>query len=57
MKKIILLLLITSTILVSQAQQLDAARLRKHVEYLASDELEGRGKATMGEIKAANQSS
>ena len=56
MKKILFGLIIASigTVPLSQAQQLEAARLRKHVEYLASDELEGRGTATMGEIKAAN---
>jgi hypothetical protein len=35
-------------------QQFDIAQIQKHVDYLASDELEGRGTATLGEIKAAN---
>ncbi|QRR01008.1 M20/M25/M40 family metallo-hydrolase [Dyadobacter sandarakinus] len=39
---------------VSNAQQFPVADLRKHIEYLASDELEGRGTASLGEIRAAN---
>ncbi|KAA6441491.1 M20/M25/M40 family metallo-hydrolase [Dyadobacter flavalbus] len=45
--------LLTATVSV-QAQDFDPAAIRKHIEYLASDDLEGRGTATMGEIRAAN---
>ncbi len=37
----------------SVAQVFDAAVIRKHVEYLASDELEGRGTSSKGEELAA----
>lgn len=36
------------------AQQITASAIKKHVELLASDAFEGRGTATLGEIKAAN---
>src|SRR5690606_9787324 len=36
------------------SQQFQTAFIRKHIEFLASDDLEGRGTATLGEIKAAN---
>lgn len=38
----------------SQAQKLDPDAILAHVRVLASDSLEGRGTATVGEIKAAN---
>lgn len=37
-----------------QAQDFNPAAIRQHIEFLASDDLEGRGTATMGEIRAAN---
>lgn len=45
------LLLLSSS---SYAQNLDPRAITAHIEYLASDSLEGRGTATVGEIKAAN---
>lgn len=36
------------------AQRFQTAPIRKHVEFLASDDLEGRGTATLGEVRAAN---
>ncbi|WP_247237466.1 M20/M25/M40 family metallo-hydrolase [Telluribacter sp. SYSU D00476] len=54
MKKILLLLLIGTSAQAGFAQSLNANELRKHVEVLAADSLEGRGTATVGEIKAAN---
>lgn len=36
------------------AQDFKASDIRKHIEYLASDDLEGRGTGSLGEIKAAN---
>ncbi len=55
MKKIffLLVLFITSHNW-SVAQTFSAAEIRKHVDLLASDAFEGRGTATLGEIKAAN---
>jgi hypothetical protein len=35
-------------------QDFKAAEIRKHIEFLASDDLEGRGTGSLGEIKAAN---
>jgi hypothetical protein len=37
-----------------RAQEFTPMKIRKHIEFLASDDLEGRGTATMGEIRAAN---
>lgn len=37
-----------------QAQDFKETEIRKHVEFLASDDLEGRGTGTLGEMKAAN---
>jgi len=37
-----------------QAQDFKPAAIRTHIDFLASDDLEGRGTATMGEIRAAN---
>lgn len=54
MKKILLLLLIGTSAQAGFAQSLNTSELRKYVEVLAADSLEGRGTATMGEIKAAN---
>jgi len=36
------------------AQTISASEIKKHVDLLASDAFEGRGTATIGEIKAAN---
>jgi hypothetical protein len=38
----------------SASAQTDAALLKKHIEYLASDKMEGRGTSSSGEDKAAN---
>nr|WP_295921605.1 M28 family peptidase [uncultured Dyadobacter sp.] len=35
-------------------QRFQAAAIRKHITFLASDDLEGRGTASLGEIRAAN---
>lgn len=35
-------------------QHFQAATIRKHITFLASDDLEGRGTASLGEIRAAN---
>jgi hypothetical protein len=45
--------LISCLPLMALGQQFDISRIQKHVDYLASDELEGRGTATLGEIKPA----
>lgn len=37
----------------AEAQQLDAAKIKTHVEFLASDDLKGRGTGTADELKAA----
>lgn len=37
-----------------QAQKIAASDIKKHIDILASDAFEGRGTATLGEIKAAN---
>lgn len=51
MKKNLFLFLLLS--FASQAQESPIERLKKHIEYLASDELAGRGAGTDGEKKAA----
>ncbi len=38
----------------SFSQSFTPALIRKHIEFLASDDLEGRGTASLGEIRAAN---
>jgi hypothetical protein len=38
----------------SFAQSFPPSAIRKHIEFLASDDLEGRGTASLGEIRAAN---
>jgi hypothetical protein len=45
--------LVASTGVVS-AQNLAPEAIQAHIEYLASDQLEGRGTASLGEIRAAN---
>jgi hypothetical protein len=36
------------------AQNFQASSIRKHITFLASDDLEGRGTASLGEVRAAN---
>lgn len=36
------------------SQRFTPAEIHKHIDFLASDDLEGRGTATLGEIRAAN---
>ena len=38
----------------TSAQRFQTAQIRKHIEFLASDDLEGRGTASLGEVRAAN---
>ncbi|PWJ56699.1 PDZ domain-containing protein [Dyadobacter jejuensis] len=52
--KFLLVLIAFFSPLFLNAQGLDSLMLRKHMTYLASDELEGRGTGTLGEIRAAN---
>jgi hypothetical protein len=52
MKYLILLLLSVFTNI--QAQNIKESKLKKHIGFLASDKLEGRGTGTQAEIKAAN---
>ncbi len=53
MKKILLPALIFIFPLSLASQAFDEARLRRHIQYLASDELQGRGTGTEGEKTAA----
>lgn len=55
MKKVICsVLVLLANAGLTQAQTLNATDIKNHVELLASDAFEGRGTATLGEIKAAN---
>ncbi|MCE3227078.1 MAG: peptidase [Bacteroidetes bacterium] len=54
MKKVLTPLFLLSGTLFLQAQNFDAGSIKKHVKFLASDELKGRGTATEDEVKAAN---
>ncbi|GGB78513.1 M20/M25/M40 family metallo-hydrolase [Dyadobacter sediminis] len=54
MKYTYLFLSLLTVSISSEAQDFNPAAIRKHIEFLASDDLEGRGTATMGEIRAAN---
>jgi len=55
MKKIIFAVsLLITTGGLACAQKISSSEVRKHVEILASDAFEGRGTATLGEIRAAN---
>lgn len=47
-------ILIGASSLGTYSQKLLPKDIKSHVEYLASDELEGRGTASLGEIRAAN---
>ena len=57
MKKLLILLVFMTLILrggiVLNAQIITSKNIKKHIEYLASDKLEGRGTGTAGEQKAA----
>ncbi len=53
-RHILAAVLLGSMPLVTSSQNLSPAAIRAHVEYLASDQLEGRGTASLGEIRAAN---
>ncbi|MCE7063647.1 M20/M25/M40 family metallo-hydrolase [Dyadobacter sp. CY326] len=52
MRSIFLLFLIAS--LPSFEQKFQSAEIRKHIAFLASDEMEGRGTGSLGEIRSAN---
>lgn len=54
MKQIFLLVLISIISFRAVSQNFQPAFIRQHIEFLASDELEGRGTASLGEIRAAN---
>ncbi|TDE18166.1 M28 family peptidase [Dyadobacter psychrotolerans] len=54
MKKILSLLFIIASITTAFAQQFKVEDIKKHITFLASDDLEGRGTGSLGEIKAAN---
>jgi len=54
MKKILPFLLFLFTPVFGFAQAFKVLDLRKHIEFLASDDMEGRGTGSLGEIKAAN---
>ena len=53
MKKILFFLLFSTTLLRGYAQIITAENIKKHITFLASDKLEGRGTGTKGELKAA----
>jgi hypothetical protein len=52
--KYFLLLLLGSASFSSYAQKFQAQAIRKHIEFLASDDMEGRGTGSLGEIRSAN---
>ncbi|HEV7347084.1 M20/M25/M40 family metallo-hydrolase [Telluribacter sp.] len=54
MKKLLIPFLVLAAGYTGYGQSLNANDLRRHVVVLAADSLEGRGTATLGEIKAAN---
>lgn len=54
MKETLLLLLIFLNPFSSLAQEFKPSEIRRHIEFLASDSLEGRGTGSLGEIKAAD---
>ena len=53
MKNIVIFLLFSSSIAFAQSSDIKASTIKKHIEYLASDQLEGRGTGTEGGKKAA----
>jgi hypothetical protein len=54
MKNVFFLVLTLFVSLQVSSQNFQPAYIRQHIEFLASDELEGRGTASLGEIRAAN---
>lgn len=55
MKKISLIIVLTMAIgSLTYSQSINLKKLKKHISYLASDELKGRGTSTEDEIKAAD---
>ncbi|WP_026630026.1 M20/M25/M40 family metallo-hydrolase [Dyadobacter alkalitolerans] len=52
--KYFLLLLLGCASFSSYAQKFQASAIRKHIEFLASDDMEGRGTGSLGEIRSAN---
>ncbi|MCF2497957.1 M20/M25/M40 family metallo-hydrolase [Dyadobacter chenhuakuii] len=52
--KYFLLLLLGCASFSSYAQKFQAPAIRKHIEFLASDDMEGRGTGSLGEIRSAN---
>ncbi|WP_353718259.1 M20/M25/M40 family metallo-hydrolase [Dyadobacter sp. 676] len=54
MKYLFSTILAVAFVLESFGQRFQAGAIRKHIEFLASDDLEGRGTASLGEIRAAN---
>jgi hypothetical protein len=54
MKQILIILIVLSFHFKGFSQTFLTAPIRSHIEFLASDELEGRGTASLGEIRAAN---
>lgn len=51
-KKILLLVALVTSSVFSNAQSIDAKKLLKHIEYLSSDELQGRKPLTEGSLAA-----
>ncbi|WP_439556541.1 M20/M25/M40 family metallo-hydrolase, partial [Dyadobacter sp.] len=54
MKNILLFLLAFIASVSASAQHYQTAAIRKHIAFLASDDLEGRGTGSLGEVRAAN---
>ncbi len=54
MKSIFFTALALGVSLQAFSQDFKASDIKKHIEFLASDDLEGRGTGSLGEIKAAN---
>jgi hypothetical protein len=54
MKYLIIVIVFCSSLGFCCGQGFQAAQIQKHIDFLASDELEGRGTGTLGEIRAAN---
>ena len=55
MKRILILIpLFAFSICHGQTHRFSSADIRKHINFFASDDLEGRGTGTIGEIRAAN---
>jgi hypothetical protein len=54
MKYILPLAVLAGISFCASAQTFPTASLRQHINFLASDDLEGRGTASLGEVRAAN---